>query len=66
VDRMHQSLVIAANSRFRRVPVVATRSGEGRVTERTPAIQARRRERVKVPQSRLSTAYQHPPYAAKV
>ena len=34
--------------------VAPARSGEGRLSERTPAVQPRRRERVKVPLSRHS------------
>jgi hypothetical protein len=36
---------------FRRISPVAVRSGEGRLKEQTPAVQPRRRERVKVPLS---------------
>jgi hypothetical protein len=37
--------------RLRRILPVPARSGGGRLTERTPAVQPRRRERVKVPLS---------------
>jgi hypothetical protein len=45
-----------ANGWNRRILLVPARSGGGRLTERTPAVQPRRRERVKVPQSRQSQA----------
>ena len=38
-----------ANGWFRRYLAVGARAGEGRLTERTPAVQPRRRERLKVP-----------------
>src|SRR6516165_2738188 len=38
----------------RRILPVPPRSGGGRLTERTPAVQPRRRERVKVPHTRRS------------
>jgi hypothetical protein len=44
-----------ANDRNRRNLVIAGRSSEGRLTEPTPAVQPRRRERLKVPRSRHST-----------
>ena len=46
-----------ADGRNRRILPVPARSSGGRLTERTPAVQPRRRERVKVPRSRpLPTA----------
>ena len=39
----------AGKVRFRRTLPVRARSGGGRITERTPAVQPRRREQVKVP-----------------
>jgi len=44
----------AANDRFRRILPVPARSGGGRLTERTAAVQSRRRQRVKVPHCRPS------------
>jgi hypothetical protein len=45
------------DDRFRRIFLIAAQSGGGRLTERTAAIQPRRREWVKVPQScRLESA----------
>ena len=41
----------SGNDWFRRTLSVPARSGGGRLTERTPTVQSRRRERVKVPQS---------------
>jgi len=40
---------LVKSDRFRRNFVIAGRSGEGRLIERTPAVQPRQRERVKVP-----------------
>jgi hypothetical protein len=45
---------------------IAVRAGEGPLTEPTAATQLWRRQPLFMPQSTLSTAYQHPPYAAKV
>jgi hypothetical protein len=39
------------NVRIRRILPIPARSGGGRLSERTPAVQPRRRERVKVPLS---------------
>jgi hypothetical protein len=41
----------SANGRCRLILPVPARCGGGRLTERTPAVQPRRRERVKVPHS---------------
>jgi hypothetical protein len=40
-----------ANGRFRRILPIPARSGGGRLSERTPAVQPSRRERLKVPPS---------------
>jgi hypothetical protein len=45
-----------ANGRDRRILLIPARSGRGRLTERTPAVPPRRRERLKVPLSRPSRA----------
>src|SRR6516162_10357839 len=45
-----------ANGGNRRILLVPARSGGGRLTERTPAVQRRRRERLKVPQIGRSPA----------
>jgi hypothetical protein len=50
----------AVNVRNRRILPVPARSGGGRLTERTPAVQPRRRERVKVPLKSHSSR-QRPP-----
>ena len=60
------SIVVRAMGRNRRVSLTAARPVEGLLSEATAGIQLASSELVFMPQSRLSTAYQPPPYAAKV